>query len=78
MHGLIHLHQEQLIVKNLELDLDRGLQEGTTEIYMTHRSVDAAPDDGKERVRTPYGVVDTGYKNEAKTQLEDKGRFKRR
>ena len=38
---------------------------------MTHRSVDAAPDDGKEKVRTPYGVVDNGYRNEAKTQPED-------
>ena len=44
--------------KKFRTRLDRGLQEGTTEIYMTHRSVDAAPDDGKERVRTPYGVVE--------------------
>jgi outer membrane protein assembly factor BamC len=59
--------------KKFRTRLDRGLQEGTTEIYMTHRSVDAAPDDGKERVRTPYGVVDNGYRNEAKTQPEVKG-----
>ena len=30
--------------KKFRTRLDRGLQEGTTEIYMTHRSVDAAPD----------------------------------
>jgi outer membrane protein assembly factor BamC len=60
--------------KKFRTRLDRGLQEGTTEIYMTHRSVDAAvPDDGKEKVQTPYGVVDTGYKNEAKTKPEAKG-----
>jgi outer membrane protein assembly factor BamC len=40
---------------------------------MTHRSVDAAPDDGKERVRTPYGVVENGYKNDAKKEPEAKG-----
>jgi outer membrane protein assembly factor BamC len=59
--------------KKFRTRLDRGLQEGTTEIYMTHRSVDATPDDGKERVRTPYGVVETGYKNESKTESEAKG-----
>jgi outer membrane protein assembly factor BamC len=59
--------------KKFRTRLDRGLQEGTTEIYMTHRSVDAAPDDGKEKVRTPYGVIDNGYRNESKTQSEAKG-----
>lgn len=44
--------------------LDRGEQEGTTEIYMSHRSVSDVPDDGKQRVRTIYGEVETGYKNE--------------
>jgi outer membrane protein assembly factor BamC len=59
--------------KKFRTRLDRGLQEGTTEIYMTHRSVDAAPDDGKERVRTPYGVVENGYRNDAKKEPETKG-----
>ncbi len=45
--------------------LERGEQAGTTEIYMTHRTVAGAPDDGKERVRTPYGVVETGYRADA-------------
>ncbi len=59
--------------KKFRTRLDRGLQEGTTEIYMTHRSVDPVPDDGKERVTTGYGVIDTGYRNEAKAQPEAKG-----
>jgi outer membrane protein assembly factor BamC len=53
--------------KKFRTRLDHGLQEGTTEIYMTHRSVDGAPDDGKERVMTPYGAVETGHwKNDPK------------
>lgn len=49
--------------------LERGEKEGTTEIYMTHRTVGTAPDDGKSRVRTNYGEVDTGYRFEgAKTE----------
>ena len=42
--------------------LERGEKDGTTEIYMTHRTVAGAPDDGKNRVRTNYGEVDTGYR----------------
>jgi outer membrane protein assembly factor BamC len=42
--------------------LDRGTTEGTTEIYMSHRSVsDAPPDDGKIKVRTRLGEIDNGY-----------------
>ena len=49
--------------------LERGEKEGTTEIYMTHRTVGTAPDDGKSRVRTNYGEVDTGYRFDgAKTE----------
>ena len=49
--------------------LERGEKEGTTEIYMTHRTVGTAPDDGKNRVRTNYGEVDTGYRFDgAKTE----------
>jgi outer membrane protein assembly factor BamC len=45
--------------------LDRGSDEGTTEIYLSHRSVSEVPtDDGKQRVRTVYGEVETGYRNE--------------
>jgi len=43
--------------------IDRGGEEGTTEIYMSHRSVSDVPDDGRVKVRTVYGEVDTGYKN---------------
>ncbi len=42
--------------------IDRGTTAGTTEIYMSHRSVTDVPeDDGKVRVQTPYGVVENGY-----------------
>ncbi|QDD11260.1 outer membrane protein assembly factor BamC [Candidatus Methylopumilus planktonicus] len=58
--------------KKFRTRLERGLQEGTTEIYMTHRSVDTAPDDGKEKIRTPYGVVDMGYKNDSKSKEDSK------
>jgi outer membrane protein assembly factor BamC len=45
--------------------LDRGSEEGSTEIYLSHRSVTDVPtDDGKQRVRTVYGEVETGYRNE--------------
>jgi len=42
--------------------LERGEQEGTTEIYMTHRKVAGAPDDGKNIVNTQLGKIDTGYR----------------
>lgn len=44
--------------------IDRGSDEEVTEIYMSHRSISDVPDDGKVRVRTVYGEVETGYKNE--------------
>lgn len=44
--------------------IDRGSDEDITEIYMSHRSISEVPDDGKVRVRTVYGEVETGYKNE--------------
>lgn len=44
--------------------LERGEKDGSTEIYMTHRTVTTAPDDGKNRVRTNYGEVETGYRLE--------------
>jgi outer membrane protein assembly factor BamC len=42
--------------------LERGEKDGSTEIYMTHRTVTSAPDDGKNKVRTNYGEVETGYR----------------
>ncbi len=42
--------------------LERGEKAGNTEIYMTHRTVSGAPDDGKNKVRTNYGEVETGYR----------------
>ncbi len=48
--------------KKFKTRLDHGAEAGTTEIYMTHRSVEGAPDDGKNRVRTNIGEIETGYK----------------
>lgn len=42
--------------------LERGEQESTTEVYMTHRTVAGAPDDGKNRIQTQLGEIDTGYR----------------
>ncbi|MCB5184825.1 outer membrane protein assembly factor BamC [Methylobacillus gramineus] len=41
--------------------IDRGQDTGTTEIYMSHRAVSNAPDDGKVKVRTIAGEVEMGY-----------------
>jgi len=56
--------------KKFRTRLDRGNETNTTEIYMTHRSVSGAPDDGKNRVQTQLGEIDTGYKAGAKTVAE--------
>ncbi|HAJ71758.1 MAG TPA: hypothetical protein DCO68_06730 [Methylophilaceae bacterium] len=45
--------------------IERGEKDGTTEIYMTHLTVAAAPDDGKNRVQTQLGEIDTGYRADA-------------
>ena len=42
--------------------LERGEKEGSTEIYMTHRTVSGAPDDGKNRIQTQLGEIETGYR----------------
>lgn len=55
--------------KKFRTRLDRGDKANTTEIYMTHRSVNGAPDDGKNRVQTQLGEVDTGYRADAKTAV---------
>lgn len=56
--------------KKFRTRLDRGNDVNTTEIYMTHRSVSGAPDDGKNRVQTQLGEIDTGYRLDAKTAKE--------
>lgn len=42
--------------------LERGEKEGSTEIYMTHRTVGSAPDNGKNETQTQLGKIDTGYR----------------
>lgn len=54
--------------------LERGEQEGTTEIYMTHRTVAGAPDDGKNYVNTQLGVIETGYRADAATNKNNAGK----
>ena len=56
--------------KKFRTRLDRGAEAGTTEIYMTHRSVTGAPDDGKNRVQTQLGEIETGYRADAKAAPE--------
>ncbi|OIR06617.1 outer membrane protein assembly factor BamC [mine drainage metagenome] len=56
--------------KKFRTRLDNGEKANTTEIYMTHRSISGAPDDGKNRVRTNIGEIETGYKAEAKAAPE--------
>jgi len=53
--------------------IDRGSEEGTTEIFMSHRSISDVPDDGKVRVRTGYGEIENGYalKKSARTKDEE-------
>jgi outer membrane protein assembly factor BamC len=53
--------------------LERGEKEGSTEIYMTHRTVAGAPDDGKNKIQTQLGEIDTGYRADANkpTKTED-------
>lgn len=51
--------------KKFRTRLDRGAEPNTTEIYMTHRSVSGAPDDGKRRIQTQLGEIDAGYKTDA-------------
>jgi len=55
--------------KKFRTRLDRGDEANTTEIYMTHRSVNGAPDDGKNRVKTQLGEIDTGYRADVKSTV---------
>ncbi|PKO91917.1 MAG: hypothetical protein CVU15_10025 [Betaproteobacteria bacterium HGW-Betaproteobacteria-1] len=51
--------------------IDRG-ENNATEIYLSHRSVADAADDGKERVRTAAGTYELGYRLQGKrTQAEE-------
>ena len=56
--------------KKFRTRIDRGDEANTTEIYMTHRSVTGAPDDGKNRIQTQLGEIETGYKADAKAATE--------
>ena len=49
--------------------LERGEKEGSTEIYMTHRTVSSAPDDGKNTIQTQLGEITTGYRSDASKPL---------
>lgn len=53
--------------------LERGEKDGTTEIYMTHRTVAGAPDDGKNYVNTQLGKIDTGYRANAADNKNNPG-----
>ena len=53
--------------------LERGEKEGTTEIYMTHRTVAGAPDDGTNYVNTQLGKIDTGYRINAAENKNNAG-----
>ena len=55
--------------KKFRTRIDRGNEAGTTEIYMTHRSVSGAPDADKNKTKTRYGEIDTGYKVEDKAAV---------
>jgi outer membrane protein assembly factor BamC len=45
--------------------IEQGEKPDTTEIYMTHLTVAGAPDDGKNRVQTQLGEIETGYRADA-------------
>lgn len=49
--------------------LERGEKEGSTEIYMTHRTVSSAPEDGKNTIQTQLGEITTGYRADASKPL---------
>lgn len=56
--------------------IDYGPDANTTEIYMSHRSISDAQDDGKERVLTSAGVIENGYRlrtkaDDARSDAED-------
>ncbi len=56
--------------KKFRTRLDRGNEANISEIYMTHRSVSGAPDDGKEKIKTQLGEIDNGYRADAKNRTQ--------
>lgn len=54
--------------------IDRGTKSGTTEIYLSHRSIADTQDDGKEKVLTSVGTVENGYKLDSKLSKKDEAR----
>ncbi|OAM52566.1 hypothetical protein A7981_03630 [Methylovorus sp. MM2] len=55
--------------------IDRGVTTDTTEIYLSHRSVASAQDDGKVRIRTIAGEIEQGYApSNAKVSKADEAR----
>ncbi len=52
--------------------LENGSEPNTTEIYMSHRTVEGAPDNGLNVVRTPFGEYATGYRNENQQEVKAK------
>ena len=44
--------------------IERGNNEGSTEIYMTHHTINAVPDNGIQTVKTRFGDIDNGYRLE--------------
>lgn len=52
--------------------LENGSEPNTTEIYMSHRTVEGAPDNGLNVVRTPFGEYTTGYRNENQEEVKAK------
>lgn len=58
--------------KKFKTRVERGEHNGVTEIYMTHRSVEGSPDDGKQRVQTQLGEIELGYREDArKRKVQD-------
>ncbi|EUJ11391.1 putative lipoprotein [Methylophilaceae bacterium 11] len=55
--------------------LERGEKEGTTEVYMTHRTVAGTPDDGKNVVNTQLGKIETGYRLDADKKINTAEQF---
>ncbi|MGZ8250835.1 MAG: outer membrane protein assembly factor BamC [Methylophilaceae bacterium] len=54
--------------------IDRGADQDTTEIYMSHRSVADVQDDGKVRVRTIAGEIENGYALNSARSKNDEAR----
>jgi len=51
--------------------IDQGIEPETTEIYLSHRSISDAEDDGKVRVRTIAGDIENGYAPRSRSKSDD-------